>query len=102
MFNVTRRDMGEFVFFMSQAAAITAEDLVQWLWKRYSSSHKDEILDARSRSRLGYAWVFIWFSISLPVYVKGCRDAGIVQDVVLESRPFDLGVELAYWAWRAL
>ena len=104
MFMVTRRDMGEFMFFMSQPIAITVEDLAEWLCRRLrpraAGSNRS---DPASCTYVGYVWVFLWFSISLPVYVKGCRDTGIMRDLFLRRWPFDIGVRLAnsnFWRVR--
>ena len=95
---VTRRDMGELTFFMSQPAAIAVESLVQWGFSRVRSrtAGPDNNQPALSM-HAGYIWVVFWFSVSLPVYVKGCRDAGIIRDAIFGSRPFDAGVRLADW-----
>jgi hypothetical protein len=95
---VTRRDMGELTFFMSQPAAIAVESLVQWSFGQVRSraAGPDDNQPALSRYA-GYIWVAFWFSVSLPVYVKGCRDAGIIRDAIFGSRPFDAGVRLADW-----
>lgn len=97
MFNVTRRDMGEFVFFMSQPLAICAEELVRRTWQ--GQPGRGEVT-VRERQRqlgvaLGYLWVVLWFSFSLPIYVKGCRDAGIIRDAVFGTALFNFGSFLA-------
>ncbi|KAJ4993156.1 tat pathway signal sequence [Stagonosporopsis vannaccii] len=92
MFNVTRRDMGEFAFFMSQPVVITLEGAVMRLWMRYV---RPSYGVSQFETVSGYAWVFLWFSFSLPIYLKGMRDAGIVRDAFLGTRPFELGVSLA-------
>lgn len=88
MFNVTRRDMGEFVFFMSQPVAILLEDLVQWIYKQSSTQPY-----SGTARFAGYIWVFLWFSITLPYYVKGCRDAGIMQDFIVGNETLDRVVQ---------
>ncbi|KAJ8110786.1 hypothetical protein OPT61_g6458 [Boeremia exigua] len=93
MFNVTRRDMGEFAFFMSQPVAICFESGVMWLWHRHVKAD-DERIAALGRI-CGYAWVFLWFSITLPIYLKGSRDAGIVRDALVGNVPFEFGAHLA-------
>jgi heme exporter protein D len=96
IFMVTRRDMGEFAFFMSQPVAITVESLVQRMFSQVRSrgAGPDNTEPALARYA-GYIWVAFWFSISLPSYVKGCRDAGIVHDAIFGSRPFEAGVRVA-------
>lgn len=90
MFSVTRTDMGEFAFFMSQPVAITLEDLVQWLWQKATREEQRREL-TRLATMFGYSWVILWFSYSLPFYLKGLRDADIIRDAILGSRPFDFG-----------
>ena len=103
MFMVKRRDMGELVFFMSQPVAITIESVVQRMAvqapARYRGAGRDDIGPALAR-HAGYIWVVLWFSFSLPTYVKGCRDAGIVHDAIFGYRPFEAGVRLADWILR--
>ncbi|CAO2654015.1 Nn.00g107480.m01.CDS01 [Neocucurbitaria sp. VM-36] len=95
MFSVVRRDMGEFVFFMSQPIAITLEDVVRWLWRQSTSTGTPTNSHVHLPRLAGYIWVFLWFSLSLPLYVKGCRDAGIVRDAFFGNSPFDVGARLA-------
>lgn len=92
MFNVTRRDMGEFAFFMSQSVVISLEGAVVWFWRHYirPSNRTSQV-----ELMLGYLWVFLWFSFSLPIYLKGSRDAGIVRDAFFGTGPFDFGASLA-------
>ncbi|KAH6613127.1 hypothetical protein C7974DRAFT_405197 [Boeremia exigua] len=92
MFNVTRRDMGEFAFFMSQPVAISLEGVGKWLWDRHGTPRSST---ARLSTLLGYTWVFLWFSLSLPIYLKGSRDAGIVRDLFFGTTLFDMGGSLA-------
>ncbi|KAF2095138.1 hypothetical protein NA57DRAFT_79623 [Rhizodiscina lignyota] len=86
MFNVTRKDMGEFAFFMSQPVAITAEDIVQWAWRKWQGQNQSKAR-VRFGKAVGYIWVFLWFSYSLPIYIKGLRDADIIRDALLEAWP---------------
>jgi len=67
MFNVTRKDMGEQLFFVSQPLAIVAEDLVHWTWKKTRVSKKS----GRLAKVVGYVWTFAWFSFSLRFYING-------------------------------
>jgi len=94
IFNVTRKDVGEFVFFMSQPIAITTEDFVQWIWSKLWLQPQTSSL-GRFEKVIGYVWVFLWFSYSLPTYIKGIRDADIIRDVLLETWPFAVGSSLA-------
>lgn len=91
MFNVTRRDMGEFAFFMSQPVAITIEDLVRWVWRNCGRSGGN----GRFEAIVGYIWVFAWFSFSLQLYIKGLMDAEVIRDWILEERPLDMGAALS-------
>jgi gliotoxin/aspirochlorine biosynthesis aminotransferase len=64
--NITfeERTVGIFLFFLWQAAAITIEDFVHWLWKQGGGSFaKRSVL----RTAVGYAWVLfsMWYSIPL-------------------------------------
>lgn len=95
MFNVTRRDMGEFAFFMSQPVVISLEGVVIWFWRRYARPSKNA---SSAEVMVGYVWVFLWFSFSLPIYLKGSRDAGIVRDAFFGTAPFDFGNSLAKMA----
>jgi hypothetical protein len=88
--------MGELVFFMSQPVAISTEDFVRWCWKhRRSRGLGTDRKGTMEGAYVGYVWVVVWFSASLPVYVKRCKDASIVRDAVLGSRPFEVGSYLA-------
>lgn len=86
--------MGEFAFFMSQPFAISVEEVVRWVWQR-RPRQLARGTSIRLETLVGYSWVMIWFSVGLPVYVKGCRGAGIIRDVVLGNRPFDFGASFA-------
>lgn len=88
MFNVTRRDVGEFAFFMSQPVVITLEGAVMWLWRRYVRRSRSIV---QVEVLLGYVWVVFWLSFSLPIYLKGSRDSGIVHDAFIGTAPFDFG-----------
>lgn len=92
MFNGMRRDRGEFVFFMSQPIAITTEDFVRWLWLQSRSGNRDQ---KQLPTLIGYLTVFLWFSVHLPRYVKGCRNVGVVRDIFLGTKPFDVGGRFA-------
>ncbi|KAF2444643.1 hypothetical protein P171DRAFT_431444, partial [Karstenula rhodostoma CBS 690.94] len=91
MFNVTRKDMGEFVFFMSQPVAITLEIWVQLAWKKAT---KAKGVPKSVGVWTGYVWVVVWMSISLPWYVKGMKNAGIMNDAIFGRRPLDAGASL--------
>ncbi|CAI6333749.1 unnamed protein product [Periconia digitata] len=91
MFNVTRKDMGEFAFFMSQPLAIAAEDLVSCTWRHipiYSENKRFGVI-------FGYVWVFVWFSLSTHQYVYGLIDANVMKDWLLGYLPFEYGADLA-------
>jgi hypothetical protein len=93
MFNVTRKDMGELSFFMSQALAITIEDFVQWAWGLWQGNNQNEP-QGRVEKRVGYIWVVLWFSYSLKTYIKALRDAEIIRDALLNEGPFQMGSSL--------
>jgi hypothetical protein len=92
IFHAVRRDIGEFVFFMPQPLAITAEDFVQWCYRQITGRNKDDELTTFARL-CGYLWVFIWFSYSLPPFVKGLRGARIIGDAIVQIWPFDVGIQ---------
>lgn len=87
MFNVTRKDMGEFAFFMSQPVAITFEVIVLSIWRK-STKEKEQ---SRLSTIVGYVWVAAWMSWTLPWYVKGFRDAGITTDAIFGGAPMEIG-----------
>lgn len=90
MFNVTRKDMGELAFFMSQPLAIVAEDLVVWIWKQIGLAGKDPRLERL----VGYIWTFAWFSFNLELYVGGLVQARVMKDWFFAYGPLDIGREL--------
>jgi hypothetical protein len=61
-------------FFLSQAVAITLEDLVIELAKRAGFKQSNVFL-----RRLGYIWVFCWFVYSLPSWVDFEISSGAYQ-----------------------
>lgn len=89
MFNVTRCDMGELAFFMSQPLAIVAEDLVRWAWKKSSISGKNKYFE----KVIGYSWTFVWFSFSLQLYIGGLVQARVIKDWLVGYKPLDIGVD---------
>ncbi|KAF2814356.1 uncharacterized protein BDZ99DRAFT_380904 [Mytilinidion resinicola] len=89
MFNVTRRDMGEMAFFMSQPLAIVSEDLVHWAWKKIHPSRESTHLE----KVLGYGWTFVWFSFSLQLYVSGLVQARVMKDWLFGYRPLEIGAD---------
>ncbi|KIW04039.1 uncharacterized protein PV09_04861 [Verruconis gallopava] len=91
MFNVTRRDMGEFNFFMSQAVAITIEDFVRWAWRKLHGSSPSRRFDLL----MGYAWTFTWFSFSLHVYIKGLVAANVIEDWLFGVDPINFGKSMS-------
>jgi hypothetical protein len=87
MFNVTRRDMVELNFFMSQPFAIVAEDLVHWVWKNVHGPTNS----GRLEKAVGYAWTFAWFSFSLRLYVSGLVEARVMKDWLFGYSPSQTG-----------
>lgn len=98
MFNVTRCDMGEMAFFMSQPLPIVAEDLASWAWKRTPLSGKSVYFE----KFIGYAWTFAWFSFSLHFYISGLVQAEVIKDWLFGYKPLELGSaasqQLLMWA----
>ncbi|KAF2010652.1 hypothetical protein BU24DRAFT_427763 [Aaosphaeria arxii CBS 175.79] len=94
MFCVTRRDMGEFAFFMSQPVAIVFEECVRAVWRKMQDRGQFHGAGLVGK-QIGYIWMFLWFSYSLPIYVKGFRDAGTTSDILFQKGPMDLGAQLA-------
>lgn len=86
---------------MSQPFAITAEDFVQWIWLKCMGPSRSNSND-RFDKLVGYIWVILWFSYSLPPYVKGIRDADIIRDVLSETYPFDIGFSIGLALLRSL
>lgn len=89
MFNVTRRDMGELAFFMSQPVAIVAEDLVCWTWRRTPLSRRSIYLERV----VGYCWTFAWFTFSLHLYISGLVQARVVKDWIFGYEPLKIGAD---------
>ncbi|KAK4494433.1 hypothetical protein PRZ48_014731 [Zasmidium cellare] len=87
MFNVTRKDMGEFAFFMSQPLAIVFEDLVFWAWKKMGLKGRNRGLERV----VGYVWVVGWFSWSLKMYIGGLVKARVMKDWFAAYGPLDAG-----------
>lgn len=61
-----QRSLGFLQFFMLQAAAITAEDAVQYVYARAFGPGNHPRLWQRW---LGYVWVVCWFGFSLPYFL---------------------------------
>ena len=77
--NISRRDLGELRFFLSQAVAITFEDIV------IAAAKKLSYRDGRWVGRVvGYFWVFAWLSYSLRGWVGGGVMGGLWVDRSLE------------------
>ncbi|GLB07359.1 hypothetical protein AtubIFM57258_002690 [Aspergillus tubingensis] len=89
MFNVTRRDMGELAFFMSQPLAIVLEDLVRWAWKKTGISGKSIYFE----KVVGYSWTFVWFSMSLHLYINGLVQARVMKDWLFGYTPLEIGAD---------
>lgn len=90
MYNARRTFSGELAFFMSQPVAILAEDLAQYLYRPWNSQRYHHYTKLA-----GYAWVIVWFALSLPPYVKGLLSAGVVKDWILADGPFAFGSSLS-------
>ena len=92
MFNVTRRDMGEFAFFMSQPLAITFEDFVQYIWRKFQGGGSRE--SRRFEEAVGAVWTLTWFSFSLHLYIRGLVEAEVVRDWLMGPGPLIVGASL--------
>jgi hypothetical protein len=89
VFFAARREVGEPRFFMSQAVAITFEDMVIAIAKR---------LGIRSAGWLGkfigYLWVIAWLSYSLRDWVDGGVSMGVWISWLLPYSPVGKAMEL--------
>jgi hypothetical protein len=70
------RSVGFFQFFIWQAAAITLEDFVLYLWRTAVGKTQERRLWHRV---VGYAWVICWFAFSLPYFM----------DIMLKMKNFE-------------
>ena len=73
-----------FKFFLLQAAAITFEDLVIYMAKRFlirgiklKPGGDDESRGGAVVRVLGYCWVILWFCLTLPAWLDGASAAGL-------------------------
>ncbi|OBZ71261.1 hypothetical protein A0H81_08450 [Grifola frondosa] len=69
-----------FPFFIAQAMAITCEDIAIGAMRRMGIKGPATVI-------FGYVWVFVWFSISGPLYINWAVRAGLGQSELL---PFSL------------
>ncbi|TFK65236.1 hypothetical protein BDN72DRAFT_824770 [Pluteus cervinus] len=69
-------------FFMSQAIAITFEDMVIRLVRRRSVKIPPTVAHF-----VGYIWVFVWLSVSMPWLLDWSIRAGCAQPQLLPVRP---------------
>lgn len=76
--NITfnERTIGVMQFFFFQAAAITFEDFIQWVWKQLGGKTS---APSMFRTLVGYTWVICCFWYSLP----------LIGDVMLRMRMGD-------------
>ena len=89
-----------FKFFLLQAVAITFEDFVIYIAKRFLrwkgielKPGKDDESWAEAGVRIvGYCWVTLWFCLTLPVWIDepnavgfGIRDRGPITQFVLDT-----------------
>ena len=91
MFNVSRKDMGEFLFFMSQPVAITFEDWVQHIWRSIVSRERRH---EKFEKAVGWIWTVVWFSFSLHWYIGGLLESGVISDWVFKDDPLVVGASL--------
>jgi len=95
IFNATRKDGGEFRFFMLQPVIITCEDFIIWCYeKRYGKTEQK----SRVLRWTGYFWTFMWFSFCLPQFCMGLLAVGILPPAGYEKAYVSRGIE---WATTA-
>lgn len=70
------RSLGFVQFFLLQAAAITAEDFVGWIFHRFMPVRVTTLFNYRW---IRYAWVMCWFGYSLPFFL----------DILLKMKTFE-------------
>ncbi|KAI0838313.1 membrane bound O-acyl transferase family-domain-containing protein [Hypoxylon sp. FL0890] len=76
-FTTTRRDNGEFAFFVSQPVIITIEDFVRWIWQKSVNPRQREKL-AWLETLVGYVWTIIAFTVTLRPIMKGWTGIGLI------------------------
>ncbi|KAI2466734.1 hypothetical protein F4781DRAFT_336972 [Annulohypoxylon bovei var. microspora] len=76
-FIVTRHDNGEFAFFMLQPVIISAEDLLQWIWRKSVDPKRKKDL-ARLETLVGYVWTIAAFTFTLRHVMGGWIGIGLV------------------------
>ena len=86
---MAHRDVGELRFFMSQAVAITFEDIVIATVKRLGIQPAGWV-----GTVIGYLWVIVWLSYSLRDWVGGVAEAGIWISSLLPYSPVGRVMEL--------
>lgn len=94
IFNAVRRDVGEFRFFIVQPFVITAEDFVQWCWRKYRPLGFPAEWDFVGKI-VGYLWTVAWFSYCLPPFVEGLLRVGIIGPGYGEPWAMNLGKQTA-------
>ncbi len=78
-------------FFILQAIAITFEDMVIAVAARFGHTQQNTVFKV-----IGYAWVFAWFTYSLPMWLEPIVHAGTMDDGVNVS--LILGLWNGNWA----
>lgn len=86
---------------MSQPVTIAAEDLVQWIWGRWKGRNETSG-QGRFERFMVFTWTFLWFSYSLPFYIKGLMAAGTPEDALLGNGPMEAGTSLGLAMLRDL
>ena len=79
---------------MSQPVIITIEDSVQWCWRQVSDGKTDRPLSGYEKL-IGWLWTFVWFSYSLPPFVKWLVSAEVVAGGWPDTVTVGLGREHA-------
>ncbi|KAI1337101.1 membrane bound O-acyl transferase family-domain-containing protein [Xylariaceae sp. FL0016] len=87
-FIVSRRDQGEWAFFMTQPLLITLEDFVQWNWAKVVGPVSCRSAHLRRFERVvGYVWTFACFSWTLTPHVRNRAGLGAAG----KPAPLELG-----------
>ncbi|OTA99124.1 hypothetical protein M426DRAFT_325421 [Hypoxylon sp. CI-4A] len=84
-FSITRRDNGEYAFFMAQPVIITVEDFLRWIWRKSVDPRRKEKLTGLGYV-VGYVWMVITFTVTLRPIMKGWTDIGLVGGGGLDEK----------------
>ncbi|KAF8540736.1 membrane bound O-acyl transferase family-domain-containing protein [Trichophaea hybrida] len=70
-------------FFVSQAVAITGEDIVIWAAKKLGVGKPKEekgTTDVGMWRYVGYCWVAMWFSVMMPQFLENHAEVGMLKE----------------------